>query len=200
MGAAFIFFVVIFVLLQHGNGEQSFLQVIEFGIDDRAENFIEVVPDQHLHSLDFSICLRCKFWSWGSMVLFETEFDKMWLYLGDLETNSGTLYLSEFRPFPLHGLKFSPTLWNSFCLVHNSNTSNVTIAINDYNDTYPLDTTGLKIEDINKAIFIGSSPDLTPDDFRFSGQISDFNYWNRVLKPTDVQDFMSGCSKNLFEQ
>jgi len=198
---ALAFVLAFLALISSGNGQSVFFRALEFGIENRADNFLEVQPNRTgFKNLDFTICFRCKFWTWGRMVLFETEEDHIFLFLRTWELKLGSLFFLNDIQFPMESLKVSPTLWNSFCLIHNSTNSSVTIAINDFKESYRLNTTGLTTDDISKQIFIGSNPFLTEDYLRFSGQVTDFNFWNRPLNSTTVEDFMSGCSEKLYER
>lgn len=183
------------------NGQAAFLQAIEFGIENRSENFLEVQPNRAaLKTLDFTVCLRCKFWTWGSMIVFETGDVGIYLFLRSWELNFGSFFFSEVTKFQMSNLNISPTLWNSFCFIHNTTNSSITIAINNFMESYHLNTTDIHIEDISKTIFIGRRPNVASSMLRFSGQVADFNFWNMALISADVQDFISGCSEKLFER
>ena len=143
------------------NGDASSTQVIEFGVENRAENYFEVLPGGVApKSLDFSICLRCKFWSWGEKVVFTSKSETIYFYLGGIEENVGVFFMSKSIHFPTHAFKVSPTLWNSVCFVHNATDASVTIALNDFHSTFQINDTGLTIENLKEPIFIGTGPNM----------------------------------------
>ena len=169
-----------------------------FGIEAKAQNYFEILPNHvNGNSLDFSICLRCRFWTWNDKIVFSSNVMELFL------TNQNNVFelLSQTIEFPLDSLKVSPTLWNSFCFVHNSTNSSVTVAVNGFKNISYLNTTALKKEDLKKKITIG---DVFNHDwvgyYRFSGQITDFNIWNMALNPLEILDFVKGCSEKLFEK
>jgi len=192
--------VVIFALLPRGSYGQSskaFVQALEFGAENRSQMFLEVTPNQAaLTSLDFSICFRIRLWNWGPTVVFETK--GMYAMLNGFDDNMGFFSMSESVTFPNDALKVSPNLWNSVCFVHNLTNATLMVAIND-NRTV-LNSSMLKNDNLTGPVFIGSNPNWTPENLRFSVQVVDFNFWNRVLSPADVLDFISSCSEKLFQE
>ena len=179
--------------------QNSLVQVAEFGIETKAQNYFEILPNQeNVKSLDFSICLRCRFWTWNDMVVFVTETMKLEL---SLVRSNFFGFLGQAFPFPLAALKVSPTLWNSFCFIHNSTNSSVTVDVNGFKDISHFYTTALKKDDLKKKITIGGVSTHDWGEYnRYSGQITDFNFWNRALNPTEVFNFVTGCSEKLFER
>ena len=176
------------------NGQSSLVQVAELGIKTKRDNYFEILPNQvTLQSLDFSICLRCRFWTWSGKIVFSSEIMSLSFY-----KSIGVFRMVKTIEFPIYGLKFSPTLWNSICIVHHSNNFSVTIAINDYKETFDLNTTSFRKEDLKKSVMIGEASNKGLGSSRFSGQIADFNFWNKALTPNEIFDFMFGCSENLF--
>lgn len=91
--------------------------------------------------------------------------------------------------FSASSLKVSPTNWNSMCLSYNSKKSTITIAINEYVKTKPLNVTLL---DIQSKITVGT----TYERFTFSGQIADFNIWNQSLNETMIKAYIN-CSHDF---
>ena len=176
------------------NGQSTIVQVAELGIKTKGDNYFEILPNQvTLQSLDFSICLRCRFWTWGGKIVFSSEKMSFSLF-----KSIGFFHMVKTIEFPTDGLKFSPTLWNSICIVHHSNNFSVTIAINDYKETFDLNTTSFRKEDLKKSVMIGEASNKGLGSSRFSGQIADFYFWNKALTPNEIFDFMFGCSENLF--
>jgi Concanavalin A-like lectin/glucanases superfamily len=166
------------------------IQVIEFGTETREENFFEIQPNPgESESQDFSICFRCKFWTWGPKVIFDTN--EMVFALREYKSKLGDFYLknSPKIKFSIVALKVSPNIWNSFCIIYNSTITSVMIVINNQKESHNHSVQRDEMESLKSKIMIGSYK-----DFRFSGQISDFNIWDRTLDETEVTAFMSTCS------
>ena len=189
---------LLFASILSADGQNTQVQVAEFGIETKRDNYFEILPNQeNVNSLDFSICLRCRFWTWNDKIVFSSNVMELFL------TNQNNVFelLSQTIEFPLDSLKVSPTLWNSFCFVHNSTNSSVTVDINGFKDISHIYTTTLKKDDLKKKITIGDASTHDWGEYhRFSGQITDFNFWNKALNPTEVLDFVTGCSEKLFEK
>ena len=166
------------------------IQVVELGIERKEGNFFEVQPDlANLQTLDFSICLRCKFWTWNFKTIFESPFGVLQLSSYEYLRGYIDLFNGPYVPFSTLGLKVSPTLWNTFCVVYNAKTSNVSVFINDnkeilyqYRNVTNL-INGIKDGSINVGGNYGPR--------RFSAHVTDLNIWNRPLNPSEVKMFMT---------
>jgi hypothetical protein len=170
------------------------IQVIEFGTETREENFFEIQPNLgESESQDFSICFRCKFWTWGTKIIFDTN--KMFFALRDFKTKLGILVFKNQTDiqFSSRALEVSPTIWNSFCIIYNSIIANVTFVINNQKESNNQNISKDEIKSLKSKIMIGGSQHYSTI-YRFSGQISDFNIWDRTLNETEVTAFMSTCS------
>ena len=170
-------------------------QVIEFDLERRAgSNFFEVQPNQiPLKSQDFTICLRCKFWTWNTRIIFEGVNFFMGIAASDFE--SGVVFHnSTFARFSAKGLKISSSLWNSMCLVYDSQMPSLTIAINDFVEVLSANVTKIDIASIQSQIIVGTTSEYN----MFSGQVTDLNIWNSALNETYVKAFI--CCSDEFPQ
>jgi len=170
------------------------VQVIEFGTENREENFFEIQSNPgESESQDFSICFRCKFWTWGTKIIFDTN--EMFFALRDYKNKVGELVFENQQNmiFSTTALKVSPTIWNSFCIIYNSIIANVTFVINNQKESNNQNISKDEIKSLKSKIMIGGSYHYSTY-FRFSGQIRDFNIWDRTLDETQVTAFMSTCS------
>jgi len=190
------FLCFVWLPLVNGQLSTSTTEVVELGVDSKGENFFDVLPNQApLKSLDFSICFRCRFWTWKLMVVFKSSV--MGFLVRDTEHNQLSFTMSgTSAAFPMNGLKISPTLWNSICIVHNSELSILTLAINGHVNISSFNETGLNKEDLLKTMTIGDSPGYSG----FEGQMTDFNFWSKALSPSDISAFVTECSDKLFER
>jgi hypothetical protein len=170
------------------------IQVIEFGTETREENFFEIQPNLgESESQDFSICFRCKFWTWGTKIIFDTN--EMFFALRYYKNKVGELVFENqpYIKFSTTALKVSPTIWNSFCIIYNSIIANVTFVVNNQKESNNQNISRDEIKSLKSKIMIGGSQHYSTI-YRFSGQISDFNIWDRSLNETEVTAFMSTCS------
>jgi len=177
------------------NTECTDLQILEFGIENREDNFFTVQPNHaKLNASDFTFCLRCKFWSFGNRIVLSTNTS---LFAIDAHTYGTALYRvssNSFR-FTIDALKVSPVLWNSFCFVYNSTSSNLTITLNSKvvavrNITRPT------IDLLTETVTIGGAQ----KKYRFSGQVTDYNLWSKALDQEEVNDLTSGCADGLLQR
>ena len=171
-------------------------QVIEFDLERRAgSNFFEVQPNQiPLKNQDFTICLRCKFWTWNTRIIFKGDNFFMGIATSDFE--SGVVFHnSTFARFSAKGLKISSSLWNSMCLVYSSKMPSLTIAINDFVEVLSANVTKIDIASIQRRITIGSSSEPN----MFSGQVTDLNVWNSALNETYFKAFIR-CSNEFLQR
>ena len=165
-------------------------QVIEFDLERRAgSNFFEVQPNQiPLKNQDFTICFRCKFWTWNTRIIFKGDNFFMGIAASDFE--SGVVFHnSTFARFSAKGLKISSSLWNSMCLVYSSKMPSLTIAINDFVEVLSANVTKIDIASIQSQIIVGTTSEYN----MFSGQVTDLNIWNSALNETYVKAFIR-CS------
>ena len=165
-------------------------QIIEFGIERKEGNFFEVQPNQaNLETLGFSICLRCKFWTWDVKNVFETNFAVLAFSKFEMFLAAVSVFNGPYVVFSSQGLKSSPSLWNTLCVVFNAQTSNVTVFINGNKEIlnqYRNVTNFINGSKVG-TIMVGG----TNGPMRFSGQVTDLNIWSRHLNPSEVNKFMA---------
>jgi hypothetical protein len=178
------------------------VKVIEFGTERVEGNYLEVQPivlSQRI--LDFSICVRFKFWTWGTKILFGSQDIFLALLQQQPATiSSGVVVMnnSAVARFETSSLKISPTLWNSICLAYNSSNASVTIAINNFSSSYRSNLSMDVISTLKNRIMIGDSPNYHfSGDYRFSGQVTDFNIWNKTLNELEIKSFTIECSNGF---
>ena len=164
-------------------------QIIEFGIERKEGNFFEVLPSQaNLQTLGFSLCLRCKFWTWDFKNVFETNFAALYFFKYEKFLAAVNVFDGPFVVFSSQGLKSSPTLWNTLCVVFNAQTSNVTVFINGNKDIlnqYRNVTNFISGSKVGTIVVGGTSGP------RFSGQVTNLNIWSRPLNLNEIGKFMT---------
>ena len=109
------------------------VKVIEFGAERKEGNVFEIQPNEVTQIFaDFSICLRCRFWTWDFKVLFGTSFMSLVIFPPEPGFPDAYLVLngSVGATFDFEDMKVSPTIWNSFCLTYNSSNSSILLALN----------------------------------------------------------------------
>ena len=166
-------------------------RVVEFDIERSGEKSFEIQPNQvSFENHDFTICLRCKFWTWNTKIIFQNQ--KMFLGIRNFEAATGHIFYngSSIFKFSTIGLKVSSTLWNSICLIYNSSISSLTIAINERVQSTSGNLTKLDSGSVLSKITVGST---------FLGQITDFNIWSQALNQTLVDAYIQ-CSNELLER
>ena len=191
-------FASIYIWLRNAESQSlSQVQVVELDYHyDLQQNYFEIMPIQADQiSLDFTICLRCKFWRLSNFIIVSSERIRI-----GLKECKGYFDIFGFYNFYIGGLKCFPISWNSFCIVHNQTNSSVTLALNDFSETHFVNASSFKMEDLKKTLKFG---DYFLDSWilsEFSGQVADLNFWNKTLDTTAISDFMSGRLEKLFEQ
>ena len=192
-----LFLALLFGWLHDTNGQSSAVQVVELDYHQPGENYFEILPNQGFpENMDFAICFRCKFWRWNAMTVFKSDF--MELRLTDT-TGSFNMYGSKI--FSTQKLNFSPTMWNSFCFSLDWVNYNLTIAVNDFRDNFYMNSDALKKDHLRSKIRFGDPKTNAVPSNGFSGQIVDFNFWNRPLHNVSkgaFSSFMSGNMASLF--
>ncbi len=188
--------VSIFSMLSGGNCFSDEITVFKFSPENRENNFISIQPKTPTSdTTGFSVCLRAMFWTWNPSILFQSET----IALVSFNDYSGLLYengnYNKWFPWT-NKTRVSPSHWNAICVVYNLLSSQLNITLNGAllgNDTIPNFISVLNLTD---PLTIGGQDYYD----RFSGQISDFNFWNRPL-PLDLVDrFMFDCNYDLAEQ
>jgi hypothetical protein len=166
------------------------IKVYQFNPDYNNDNFLSIQPKTPTSkTTGFSFCLRAIFWTWNYRVLVETG--SITLGLQEPKQNFGFYKTnSDFLRFPLEIVNFSPTIWNSFCMSFNETDLLFKITINGQLVT----TSKSSIRYELRKITIGSE---LPES-RFYGQITDFNFWNKPLALTEMEEFSSGCNTSNF--
>jgi hypothetical protein len=164
--------------------------VFQFNPDYNANNFLTIQPKTPTsQATGFSICLRAIFWTWNYRILVETG--NIYLGLQDPKQNYGFCQTKrDYFQFPLENVNFSPTIWNSFCLSFNQTDFLLKITIN-----------GKLVKTLKSSIMYEPSKITIGGellDGRFYGQITDFNFWNKPLALTAMEEFSSGCNISNF--
>ena len=180
------------------------VQVVEFGIDRIEGNVFEIQPNEvNQPIVDFSICLRFKFWTWDTKVLFGTNFMFFIMFPPSTRLNDAYLVLNDSYgiPFDIRDMKVSPTLWNSFCWAYNSTNASLTMAVNNYRTSQGVNKTIMESGSLGSRIMVGDDPKDEPRGFRrFSGLVTDVNVWNRTLNENEIKSFTLQCSDGLYSR
>ena len=171
----------------------SAIQVVEFGTERIEGNVFEIQPNDVIQPIvDFSICIRFKFWSWDYKILFGNSF----MFFVMFPPRAFLVLNDTFGvPFDVEELKVSPTLWNSFCWAYNSTNSSLTLAVNNFTQSTNVNKTMMEPESLRSTIMIGDNPQNIRGYYRFSGQVTDVNVWNRTLNEREIKSFTIHCTE-----
>jgi hypothetical protein len=165
------------------------ITVYKFLPENRENNFIVIQPETpSTPTTGYSMCLRVQFWTWDTRIVFYT--DNMFFGVYHYNYKSTIYYQSEtYYDFPWDNMVVSSSIWNAVCLIYNNSAMSLDISINGgpmirntINDSIILDFS-------SSTILIGGP--FT--DYRCSGLVTDFNFWNKPLSVENVQAFMKGC-------
>ena len=143
-----------------------------------------------LTSGGYTYCLRINFWTWFQNSLFRTA-SNLSLELKNYIIGTGVVIDGEFS----HLFKWKNLLqlsyysWNSFCL--SSHLSNLYFSING-KEVFNL-TKGKQPEKIDVSTIILGGND-------FTGQISDFNIWNRSLTHEEILEYSASCDSDFVQK
>ncbi len=187
-----VIFLVFFLFVSQAESISDEIKVYQFNPDLNADNFLAIEPKTPTsQSTGYSFCLRAIFWTWNYRILVETENTS--LGLQDPKQNIGFFRTNiDYFQFPLENVVVSPTIWNSFCVSFNQTDFLVSITVNGQLVSTSNSSVGFKPNNIT----IGGNK----IDGRFYGQITDFNFWNKPLALTEMEEFSSGCNTyNLLE-
>jgi len=173
------------------------IAVYKFSLENRENEFITVQPNTPNNTTaGYTVCMRAMFWTLSNIVLFQSSSQ----LLGISYTANSALfknYLYE-KMFPLSSLSLSSSEWNAFCVVYNHTNYLLIITINGVQCLKESieDSIGDRmIRNLGALLTIGG----TKRSNRFSGQISDFNFWNIPLSPEEVEKFTFGFEEDFFE-
>jgi hypothetical protein len=167
------------------------IPVYQFPPDKVLNNYLIIQPkNTALQTSGYAICLRAMFWTWGYRVLIDTENILLGLYnyypqFGFFKNGQNSF------DFPWENANVSPSIWNTFCISFNQSESTISITINGQ----PVHNSYSTVGYAPNQITIGGKSAL---DGRFSGQITDFNFWNKPLALTEIEEFSSGCNTTSF--
>jgi hypothetical protein len=165
------------------------ITVCKFSPENRENNFIVIQPQTpSTLTTGYSICLRVQFWTWDTRIVFYT--DNIFFAVYHYNYKSTIYYQSEmYYDFSWDNMVVSSSIWNAICLTYNNSAMSLGISINGgpmirntINDSIIFDFT-------SSTILIGGPM----SDYRFSGLVADFNFWNQPLSVENVQAFMNGC-------
>jgi hypothetical protein len=168
------------------------ITVYKFSPENRENNFFVIQPETPtIPTTGYSMCLRVQFWTWDTSILLYT--DNMFFGVYHYNYKSTIYYQSEmYYDFPWDNMVVSSSIWNAICLIYNNSAMSLDISINGgptirntINDSIIFDFT-------SNTILIGGPM----SDYRFSGLVTDFNFWNHPLSVENVQTFMNGCLNN----
>jgi hypothetical protein len=188
-----VLFLAFFLFVCQAECISDELRVYQFPPNDKDNNFLSIQSKTPTsQTTGFSFCLRAIFWTWNYRILVETG--NIILGFQDPESNLGFLKTNvDYLKFPLEIVSISPNIWNSFCVSLNQTSLQVMITINGQLIRESYCSVGFTPK-ISNIITIGSQE----ISGRFWGQITDFNFWNKPLTLTAMEQFSTGCNFNTF--
>jgi hypothetical protein len=138
----------------------------------------------------YTYCLRVNFWTLYPCTLFETP--SLSLGLENYLEGIGVVRDGQFsHPFEWKNfLELSYFSWNSFCI--SSHLTNLYFSING-KEVFNLTDVKEQQEKINVST-------ITLGSYFFTGQISDFNIWNRSLSHQEILKFSLSCESDFVEK
>jgi hypothetical protein len=163
------------------------ITIYQFPPDKVSNNTMTIQPkNTTLQTSGYAICLRAMFWTWGYRVLIDTKNILLGLYnyypqFGFFKNGQNSF------DFPWENAIVSPSIWNTFCISFNQSESTVQITINGKLVSTLYSSVGY----LPNPITIGGRTAV--DGRRFSGQITDLNFWNKPLPLTEIEIFSTGC-------
>lgn len=166
--------------------------VYQFPLDTDEENYLTIQPEKPaMQATGFSLCLRAMFWTWNYRVLLVTG--NMWLGLDSFYARRGFYNNGQnVFYFPWDNMNVSPSKWNTFCISYNQSSSIMNITINGQL-AYTVHSSA---EFEPNPIVLGSQQKT----YRFFGQLTDFNFWNKPLTLSEMKEFSFGCNTNKLLQ
>jgi len=143
-------------------------------------------------STGFTICLRIKLHTQNEIKVFSSSQNGllfMSLILKDFREGTGVFMFDSLSVlFDLKNISNFYLNWNSACFVNSR--QNFRIAINGFEI---LNQNVKKIPYIEKL----SNSEITLGSEKFSGQVKDFNIWNRSLNLHEIQGVHKSCNSSF---
>jgi hypothetical protein len=162
-------------------------------IDDETNgNNIAIQPKMLVSSYTgFSICMRVLFKSWNENWLVYSNHTKV--RLSNIKIGQGFFrHLKHFIFFNwTQVMPVSVNNWNSMCFAYNVIKCSIMITINGFN----VSTTN--VQQMECVLGNLSNHEIRLGDQDFSGQITDFNLWNRPLTSGEMKEFCTSCTNDF---
>jgi hypothetical protein len=182
----------IFFLMQVSHCTLKEIAVVQyFPHQSYQKTYVRLKPDIQniLTSGGYAYCLRVNFWTWDRSFLFGAP--SLYIQLDDYTKGTGVVLNGEFS----HSFEWKNLLmlsyfsWNSFCI--SLHFSNLYFSINGKEVFNLTEGTHQNKIDIS-TISLGSS--------YFTGQISDFNIWNRSLTHEEILEYSASCDSDFVQK
>jgi hypothetical protein len=169
--------------------------VYKFQNERLENNFITIQPKSPTtKSTGYTICLHAMFTTWNAKVLFESNY--MLMYIDNYVYKRGVYAnMQRWDYFSWFHLTVSSTTWNSFCIVYDESALVLNVTI-DGNVVQSLRNYTSNLNNLTQPITIGGESPMN----RFAGQVTNFNFWNRPLSLSELEQYSSPNSFSFVEQ
>ncbi len=172
--------------------------VYKFQNERLENNVITIQPKSPTtKSTGYTICLFAMFTTWNEKFLFGSN--SMRLYIDSYKYKSGVYDVDADNPtwhfFPWKNMTVSSKNWNSLCIIYSQAEFILNVTINGQ-VVHTLYNYSSNLENLTDKITIGG----TIPDYRFAGQVTNFNFWNRPLSLSELEQYSSPNSFSFVEQ